>query len=131
MLLIPQVSNKVIRNNYSRSIDTQWLFFLGKIRMKAKDPRRINSTQRNKIRRFVLDNYTECGLCGIEVDKSIKTPHPLSAEVDEIIPVSLGGSPYEKDNVQLTHRYCNRKKSNKLFITTNVKIANNKTSRTW
>ena len=40
----------------------------------------------------------------------------MSAEVDEIIPISKGGSPYDKDNVQLTHRCCNRRKSNKMVI---------------
>ncbi|MFJ4130235.1 HNH endonuclease [Oerskovia enterophila] len=39
------------------------------------------------------------------------TPHPMRAEVDEIIPVSRGGSPYERSNTQLTHRICNQRKS--------------------
>lgn len=37
----------------------------------------------------------------------------MSAEVDEIIPVSRGGDPLAWDNVRLTHRRCNRLKSNK------------------
>lgn len=37
----------------------------------------------------------------------------MSAEVDELIPVSRGGSPYEFANLRLTHRRCNRLKSDK------------------
>jgi 5-methylcytosine-specific restriction endonuclease McrA len=38
----------------------------------------------------------------------------MSAEVDEIVPFSLGGSPTDKGNVQLVHRICNQKKSNRI-----------------
>ena len=38
----------------------------------------------------------------------------MAPEVDEIIPVSRGGDPYDLENVQLVHRKCNRAKSNKL-----------------
>lgn len=39
----------------------------------------------------------------------------MSAEVDEIIPVSKGGSPFDRNNVQLVHRICNQRKGNKLI----------------
>ncbi|MGB2557744.1 HNH endonuclease [Cellulosimicrobium cellulans] len=39
-------------------------------------------------------------------------PHPMRAEVDEIVPISLGGSPYERSNCRLTHRICNQKRGN-------------------
>ena len=58
--------------------------------------------------------YDVCAICGRPVDKSLPVYHPLSAEVDEIVPVSRGGSPYDMDNLQLTHRRCNRLKSNKM-----------------
>jgi 5-methylcytosine-specific restriction endonuclease McrA len=38
----------------------------------------------------------------------------MSAEVDEIIPISRGGSPTDRSNVQLTHRICNQRKSNRI-----------------
>lgn len=59
-----------------------------------------------------------CPLCGKPIDLTLKTPHPLSCELDEIIPYSRGGSPTSYDNTQLTHRICNQRKSNK--ITTNT-----------
>jgi 5-methylcytosine-specific restriction endonuclease McrA len=97
--------------------------------------RNKNGSARRKVRSWVLHNFDTCALCGLPVDKTIKTPHPLSPEVDEIIPVSFGGSPYAKDNVQLTHRKCNRDKSNKLFyMQTNPQGkpgTTNNTSRNW
>ena len=37
----------------------------------------------------------------------------MSFEVDEIVPVSLGGDPLDRSNVQATHRICNERKGNK------------------
>lgn len=53
-----------------------------------------------------------CALCGRFVDKTLPAGHPWSAVVDEIIPVSMGGSPIDPDNVQLMHWYCNQLRSN-------------------
>ena len=36
----------------------------------------------------------------------------MSFEVDEIIPVSLGGDPLSRENTQPTHRICNERKGN-------------------
>lgn len=55
-----------------------------------------------------------CALCGKPINAELKTPDPMSLEVDHIIPISRGGAPYDIDNLQLTHRRCNRLKSNKL-----------------
>lgn len=77
------------------------------------NPRNRNGARRRQLRARVLAAYDTCAICGQPVDKSLRTPHPLSAEVDEIIPVSRGGNPLEWDNVRLTHRRCNRLKSNK------------------
>lgn len=38
----------------------------------------------------------------------------MSFEVDEIVPVSLGGSPFDRSNVQPAHRICNQRKGNRL-----------------
>lgn len=57
-------------------------------------------------------------LCGKPIDLTLKTPHPLSCELDEIIPYSRGGSPTSYDNTQLTHRICNQRKSDKITNTT-------------
>src|SRR5690625_2964764 len=69
--------------------------------------------ERNKKRIFATQNT--CGICGDPVDFSLKAPHPMSAVVDHIIPVSKNGHPSDIDNLQLSHWTCNRQKSDKIF----------------
>lgn len=75
-------------------------------------PRNANGHRRRQVRARVLAEESDCGICHKPVDKTLKTPHPGSPEVDEIIPVSLGGSPYDRDNCRLTHRLCNEQRGN-------------------
>ena len=61
-----------------------------------------------------------CAICGKPIDYELTTwtdpkdgkvkPHPMRFEVDEIIPVALGGSPFEWSNLQPAHRKCNQSK---------------------
>lgn len=37
----------------------------------------------------------------------------MSYELDEIVPVSKGGSPYDPGNVAPAHRLCNQRKGNR------------------
>ena len=94
------------------------------------NPRRTNGSRRDRVRRRVLAEEDDCHLCGQSVDKSLTmdwgnhgprcegdgcpgcVPHMMRGEVDEIIPVSRGGSPYDRDNCRLAHRACNLAKSN-------------------
>jgi 5-methylcytosine-specific restriction endonuclease McrA len=78
----------------------------------AANKRYANGHRRREIRARVLAEEHDCALCGLPVDKTLKTPHPMSAEVDEITPISLGGSAVERGNVQLAHRLCNQRKGN-------------------
>ena len=55
--------------------------------------RRANGHRRDILRRRVLAAYDVCAICGRPVDKTLRSPHPMSAEVDELIPVSRGGDP--------------------------------------
>ena len=73
---------------------------------KRRNERVSNGYRRRMLRQRVLAAYDVC-------DKTLKTPHPMSAEVDELIPVSRGGDPYSFTNCRLTHRICNRMKSDK------------------
>lgn len=56
-----------------------------------------------------------CSVCGEGLDLSVEYPHPLSVQVDHIIPVTHGGQ-HTLDNVQLLHRRCNIWKSNRFFV---------------
>lgn len=80
----------------------------------AKDPRRQFPKMREDLRRRVYAMQDNCGVCGREVDKTLPAGTDLSPELDEIIPVYHGGSPYDFDNLQLTHRVCNRRKGTKM-----------------
>lgn len=83
------------------------------VMVRGRNPRRANGWRRDQLRRRVLAAYDLCAICGQPVDKTLRTPHPLSAEVDELIPVSRGGDPLNFSNCRLVHRRCNRLKSNK------------------
>lgn len=65
----------------------------------------------------IYQSQTVCGICGKNVDFALKFPHPLSACIDHIVPVSKGGHPSDLSNLQLAHMTCNRQKSDKLFRT--------------
>ena len=94
--------------------------------------RRANGYARDKVVKRVRREETHCWLCKEPVDKTLTylwgshgpkcsnpdcpgcTPHPQRGEVDEVIPVSLGGSPIDRSNCRLSHRACNNRRGNKL-----------------
>lgn len=89
-------------------------------------PLNSNGHRRRELRRRVLAEETLCALCDQPVDKTLKTipgghykkcpgppcqgclPHPMRAEVDEIVPRAKGGSPLSRDNTTLMHREHNQ-----------------------
>ena len=73
----------------------------------------------DKNRRLILSRDEVCAICGQPVDRHFKFPHPMSASVDHIIPVSKGGHPSAISNLQLTHLICNQIKGTKLVIEEN------------
>lgn len=54
-----------------------------------------------------------CAICGGELDRYKKNPDPLAATIDHIRPISKGGA-HIFSNVQLAHRICNARKSDKI-----------------
>jgi uncharacterized OB-fold protein len=50
-----------------------------------------------------------CRLCGKKVNLIYKSPHPMSATLDHIIPLAHGGK-HENKNAQLAHFICNSRK---------------------
>lgn len=76
------------------------------------NPRYKNGHRRRQLRQRILATETHCALCGLPVDKTLPPDDPGAPEVDEIIPVSLGGDPLKRSNTQLAHRICNQRKSN-------------------
>lgn len=96
--------------------------------MGKPNPRRTNGHRRNQVRARVLAEEDICALCGMPVDKTLKTPDPGSPEVDEIVPVRDGGDPYDRSNCRLTHRRCNRYRHVDVKPAATVPL---KTSRAW
>ncbi len=90
--------------------------------MKRSDREGPHRTQFEKNRKWILATQSVCALCGKPVDKTLKPPHPLSPAIDHIIPVSKGGHPSSRENLQLTHRCCNRQKSDKLLERKSVEV---------
>lgn len=56
-----------------------------------------------------------CRICMKKVNKKLKAPHPMSASLDHIVPLSKGGK-HEPLNVQLAHFMCNSIKSANLGV---------------
>lgn len=75
-----------------------------------------NGNARRKLRERVKAEGRPCGICGQPIDYSLPAGHPLSYELDEIIPFSRGGSPIDYNNVQPAHRICNQRRGNTICI---------------
>ena len=85
-----------------------------RVRKRKPDPRTSNGTARKKMRARVRAEESVCWICKQPVDTSLPAGLPLSPEVDEIVPVSLGGDPFDRSNCRLAHRICNQRRGNKL-----------------
>ena len=86
--------------------------------MPSSNPRRANGTRRNSIRGWLRAQHRPCWICRAfgrpgAIDYSLPAGHPLSFEVDELVPVSRGGSPFSRSNVDAAHRCCNQWRGNK------------------
>lgn len=46
-------------------------------------------------------------MCGLPIDPSLPNLDPCQGVVDELVPVSQGGSPYQASNCVAAHRCCN------------------------
>lgn len=93
--------------------------------MGGHNPRVSNGTRRRDLRRRVASMGLPCALCGAPIDYSLPAGHPLSFELDEIVPVSRfeeGGyasataCALDPRNVRPVHRQriCNQKRGNGL-----------------
>lgn len=72
------------------------------------NPRRANGSARNALRRRVASEGRPCWICGRAIDYTLADPvDPGYFVLDELVPVSRGGSPFLYDNVAPAHRACN------------------------
>lgn len=68
---------------------------------------KVTAKTRGHLKALLKAEVLRCGIC----KKAIT--HPETATIDHIIPLSVGGK-NSRDNVQLAHPRCNRKKGDKL-----------------
>lgn len=61
---------------------------------------------------FERDRW-RCGICGRRVDRRLQHPHPRSASLDHIVPLSEDPTGHTRANVRLAHLDCNVRRSNK------------------
>jgi hypothetical protein len=93
----------------------------------VSNPRRANRAQREKNRERMKAEGRDCWICRAfgrpsEIDYSLPARHPMSFELDELVPVSkywIGGYPSREacaldyNNNDATHRCCNNWRKNK------------------
>ena len=111
--------------------------------MPSWNPRYANHKAREAVLRYVrqmVEDGAVCAICGKPIDLDApqwvvdnkdgnRKRAPWSLECDEIVPVSRGGSPIDRNNVQPTHRICNQRKGGGRHES--IKSHKPKTSREW
>lgn len=83
----------------------------------SNNPRYANYTRRVRDRNRLKAERRGCWICRVfgrpdHIDYSLPAGHPHSFEMDEIIPISKGGSP-TYDNADAAHRCCNQWRGNR------------------
>lgn len=76
-----------------------------------RNPRR--TYRRDVLRGRVRAMGEPCHICGLPIDYSLPARHPLSYELDEVVPVSKGGDPASLANCRPAHRCCNQWRSDR------------------
>lgn len=71
------------------------------------NPRKANGARRRGAVRWLRSQARPCWICGLPIDYGLPPGTPRSFECDELVPVSRGGSPTDRDNVEAAHRCCN------------------------
>ncbi|MDR1183651.1 MAG: HNH endonuclease [Coriobacteriales bacterium] len=99
------------------------------------NPRKANGSKYRRLRSQLLASEDRCCICGGPIDRSLKTPHPMSAEIEHLVPVSKGGAVYARANCGISHRICNQRKGNKILMVheekSNIKGEAIETSKEW
>lgn len=66
-------------------------------------------------KKIIFKTQNTCGICGREVDFTLKYPAQMAPVIDHIVPIIKGGHPSALENLQLAHNCCNRMKSDKVY----------------
>lgn len=71
------------------------------------NPRKANGYRRRQAVARLRSLGRPCWVCGLPIDYGLPAGCAESFECDELVPVSLGGSPTDPANVAPAHRCCN------------------------
>ena len=102
-----------------------------------RNPRYSNRNARNALRRRVAAQGLPCHLCGQPIDYSLPAGHPLSFELDELIPLAAlpeeqrAAAAIDPRNVAPAHRICNERRGCKPLNAPVVRGMRLKTSDDW
>jgi 5-methylcytosine-specific restriction endonuclease McrA len=72
-----------------------------------------STTIRDRDRRQIARLKPPCHICEQPIDYSLKSPDPMSFEVDHVLALHNGGTD-TLDNKAASHRQCNREKWHRL-----------------
>lgn len=94
--------------------------------------RYVSSHTRAVLKGTVFAGHPDCYLCGDAIDYSLPRGLPGSPEMDDIIPVSMGGNPVDANNLMAVHKICNQRRGNlPADVAQRNAMARRKTSRVW
>ena len=85
-----------------------------------------STTTRDQHRAAIRRTKPACGICEQPIDYTLRSPDPMSFEVDHILALHNGGTD-TLDNKQASHRMCNRAKWHTLPETVRTYV----TARSW
>ncbi len=106
--------------------------------MSAKGGRNVRrSHKRDVLRKRIAAMGMPCHLCGRPIDYSLPAGHPMSFELDEVVPVSRlpmearKAAACDESNVAPAHRICNQRKGNRMAGDVGPKGLAIRHSREW
>ena len=75
-----------------------------------------STSLRDRARALVRRSGSDCHICGLPIDYTLKSPDPMSFEVDHKVPMAVDPSlAAVPSNWAASHRRCNRAKGDKQF----------------
>lgn len=87
----------------------------------CRDCRVASRKYRVSARQLAARDGAICGICGEEVDMTIRMPDRRCASVDHVIPRARGGK-NDPTNLQLAHFICNSRKSDSVLAAPEVSV---------
>ena len=82
--------------------------------------RTSDHTYRKNRSRLLRSKYLVCWLCGDEIDKTLKYPHPRSFSADHVRPVALGGR--NSGTLKPAHLFCNQSRGADRSVSSSARI---------